>query len=296
MSRSVYPAYAARTARCLTGRCLALLCALALLPALAALPARAAEFATPPGINVEAQEQLLTERVRQLARDLVGDKLVDVQVHVGYLRTETGPGGRNRVKLPGFNNYITDETVQGEAELVPAFTRVRQIFVMVDDTFGADPAQIERQLRISGQFDPAAGDWVKVIPVPRPAEDGETMAGEGKPGQGRKPPREPRAREQRPEESDDPLAEAEASTFLVRARTAYFNGDYDRALDQILQSLYKKRDNPQAYAMLGSLYYTMNWSNLAVKYWERSLELDPDNQRLRELVQQVRQSTPTAGS
>lgn len=249
---------------------------------------RAAEFATPPGINVPAQEKLLEERVTQLARDIVGDKLVSVEVHIGYLRTGTGPEGKGRVKLPGLNNYISNGVQQG-AEIVPAFTRVRQIFVMIDDTFGTDPAQVERELRVAGQFDPAAGDWVKVLAVPAPGTEEGAEAKEDAdkgdmPRARRKPPR------RAPEAAGpvDPIAEAESTKSLIRARQAYFNGNYDRALDEILQSLYSNPDNPQAYAMLGSLYYTMNWDNLAVQYWERSLELDPDNTQVRELLQRVR--------
>jgi cytochrome c-type biogenesis protein CcmH/NrfG len=46
----------------------------------------------------------------------------------------------------------------------------------------------------------------------------------------------------------------------------------------------------QAYAMLGSLYFTINWKNLAVKYWEMSLELDPDNNELEDLVAEIKNS------
>jgi cytochrome c-type biogenesis protein CcmH/NrfG len=84
------------------------------------------------------------------------------------------------------------------------------------------------------------------------------------------------------------LAEAQSTTFLIRARQAYFNGNYDRALDQILQSIAQNPNNPQAYAMLGSLYYAVDWKQLAVKYWEKSLTLDPENREIQELVAKVR--------
>ena len=55
-----------------------------------------------------------------------------------------------------------------------------------------------------------------------------------------------------------------------------------------MQSISAQPDNPQAYAMLGSLYYAMNWKNLALKYWEKALAQDPANRELEQLVTQLR--------
>ncbi len=40
--------------------------------------------------------------------------------------------------------------------------------------------------------------------------------------------------------------------------------------------------------MLGSLYYSVDWPQLAVKYWEKSLTLNPGNRELAELIGRVR--------
>jgi tetratricopeptide (TPR) repeat protein len=88
--------------------------------------------------------------------------------------------------------------------------------------------------------------------------------------------------------SEDLLTEPQSTLYLINARAAYFKGDYNTALDQILQSIQAKPDNPQAYAMMGSLYYAMNWKSLALKYWEKSLALDMGNRELESLVTQLR--------
>jgi tetratricopeptide (TPR) repeat protein len=85
-----------------------------------------------------------------------------------------------------------------------------------------------------------------------------------------------------------PYSEPESTAHLLRARTAYFREDYNRALDHILKAIIIEPENSQAYAMLGSLYYTINWKNLALKYWEKSLEIDPENQEVDELVAELK--------
>jgi len=253
-------------------------------------PARAVEFVSPPGMNIPGQEQLLKEKVQRLAQDVVGAKLVGVEVHIGYLRAGAGPAAQGRLKLPGFNNYISPETDSGG--VTPAFSRVRQVFVMVDETFKGDAKAMEQQIRVAGQFDPSTGDWVKVILVP--AGKGETMGQDQNLAQ--EPPPEPELKDQEPPLEPAPgmpgkvdmVSEAKSTGNLIKARRYFFKGQYELALDQILQSIYRNPNNPQAYTMLGSLYYAMNWKPLAVKYWTRALELDPENKELNDLVARMR--------
>jgi len=164
--------------------------------------------------------------------------------------------------------------------------------VMVRDTVTAKPAELAKAIREKGNFDPDKGDSVRVIrmgprgPVDEPpdgmADDMHQLS--------------QRLRQQKHADelgrmmAQGSLAEAQATTFLIRARQAFFAGNYDRALDQILQSIEQNPNNPQAYAMLGSLYYAVDWKQLALKYWEKSLTLDPDNQEIQELVAKLRSS------
>lgn len=266
--------------------------ALLLLFAAAAAPdgARAIEFSAPPGMNVPRQENLLRERVKKLAQELVGDKLVNVSVSVGYARTETKrpKPDPSKIKLPGFNRFITPAGTEGAVEISAEFVRLRQIFVFISDELKADATTIQKEIENLGDFNRKKGDWVQVIPVVKP-EKSEEEAGE-KDGAKKKPgengaPEGDKFKKRRP---SGPFSEPKSTAHLLRARSAYFKGDYNRALDYILRAIAIEPENSQAYAMLGSLYYTINWKNLALKYWERSLEIDPVNREVENLVAELR--------
>lgn len=255
-------------------------------------------FSAPPGVNVKAQVALLKERVTTLARNLVGDKLVDVVVDVNYLRSSRSKNQANRVKLPGFHQQVILRK-GNEWEIVSDYTRVRQILVMIADTFPVEIEAVAQELRLSGKFSEARGDNLRVLKVPerkpeeeqRPENKDENLTrlskklkskNRGKPGKmpGIKP------------DAQETISEAESTVFLLRARAAFFQGNYTQALDQILQSIAKNSDNPQAYTMLGSLYYAVDWKIMAVKYWKKALALAPENPELRKLIDQVLLGTP----
>jgi hypothetical protein len=252
--------------------------------------ARAAEFSNPPGQNVGMQEDLLRERISRIAKDLAGDKLVDVIVHIGYVRQESAKAapGADRVKLPGLNNYVSGRA--GSVEMTPEFIRLRQVLVVVSNDIADRAKALERDIRGQAQLDPTRGDWVQVAPVSvagaaqeKPKEPGKPDESKGEPGR-----QELQRNAQAFKPQDDVLKEPQSTLFLINARAAYFKGDYNTALDQILQAIQAKPDNPQAYAMMGSLYYAMNWKSLALKYWEKSLALDVGNRELEGLVTQLR--------
>jgi tetratricopeptide (TPR) repeat protein len=256
--------------------------------------AQAAEFVTPPGQNVGMQEDQLRERVTRIAKDLAGDKVVDVVVHIGFVRQEKTQvsAGSERVKLPGLNNYVSGKA--GNVEVTPEFIRLRQVLVVVSSDIGDRAKALERDIRSQGQLDPTRGDWVQVAPVS--VGGGEPSFASTKPKEPGKPEEpKPDATPQEVQRSaaafkpkEDLLKEPQSTLYLINARAAYFKGDYNTALDQILQSIQAKADNPQAYAMMGSLYYAMNWKSLALKYWEKSLALDMGNRELEGLVTQLR--------
>lgn len=253
--------------------------------------AGAEELSDPPGVNVKAQESLLKLRVSDLARNLVGDKFVDVVVSVNYLRSEEIRGDAQKVKLPGLNQFVV---IKGqEKEVVSGYTRVRHILVMIADTFPLETEAVAQELRLTGKIEAARGDSLKVIKVPErqePTGEDDQFKGLSERLQAmQEADTPPPMKKPNPVES---ISEGESTAYLLRARTAYFQGKYNLVLDQILQSIAKNPDNPQAYAMLGSLYYAVDWKHMAVKYWEKSLALDPDNFELRNLVDEVRLGSP----
>ncbi len=261
---------------------------------LSARTASAAEFAVPPGQNLGMQEDLLRDRISRIAKDLVGERVVSVVANVAYVRTDTprGDAGAERIKLPGLNNYVS---TKGDLQVTSEFLRLRQVVIVVSDELSGKTAALERDIRTQAEFDPAKGDRLEVVTVATAAQRGPVRADSGADFRPRTESSEtPTLAKDRKTESApvalDPeaLKEPKSTGYLINARTAYFRGDYNSALDQIMQSINAKPDNPQAYAMLGSLYYAMNWKNLALKYWEKALAQDPGNRELEQLVTQLR--------
>ena len=251
---------------------------------------QAAEFASPPGINVERQEEQLRSEVLRQAKDLVGPGLIDVIVNVTYVRRQPRQQGQQgqKIKLPGFDRVITlgaDDKLGIEAE----YLRMRQITVIVADSLKSDTARIERELNSAGKFVRANGDILKVTTL---ADSGAVGKGGLERGEQEKKDGEPFARKSRRKarRTGLPSNEPESTVHLLRARTAYFKEDYNRALDHILNAIEVEPRSAMAYSMLGSLYFTINWKNLAVKYWEVSLDLDPGNWELEELVANIKNS------
>ena len=44
---------------------------------------------------------------------------------------------------------------------------------------------------------------------------------------------------------------------------------------------------PQLYVRLGSVYYDLDLVGMAVTQWEKALELDPDNLKLKQVLQKL---------
>ena len=241
----------------------------------------AVEFISPPGQNVPQEEAILKDQVTNLARSLFGEDLVEVVVNIGYARTGTASAGKSRVKLPGFNSFI-DPAGDGTEQVVPEFVRIRQIFVMVSKNVAPNVKALEQTIITQGNFDRKKGDWVQVIPV----DKGPTgLSGDEKSGQPQAMPKRRPRRKAAPS-----VNEPESTLHLLKARTSYFKGDYDHSLREILKAISIEPNSAQAYSMLGSLYYTINWKNLALKYWEIALELEPENKEVEELVNQLQNS------
>ena len=245
-----------------------------------ALPAPAAlavEFTDPPGQNVERQEAALKSEVTRFAKSVIGGDLVEVVVDIGYAKT--GLGGEDQIKLPGFNRYMNPSAETDNTS--PEFLRVRQVFVMVSSGLGqTEQDSLKSQLISQLGFNRTKGDRLEVVPTGARGGQDDAPEGKGFPKLGSKRGL-----------AAMPANEPESTVFLLRARQAYFDKDYEKSLRNILKALQVEPNSAQAYAMLGSVYFTLNWKVLAVRYWQRSLALDPDNKELEELVLQLEQQS-----
>ena len=230
------------------------------------------EFTDPPGQNVDQQEARLKEEIARYAKSVVGEDLIDVVVDIGYAKTG---GGQGKIKLPGFNRFMDPSSKDNG--ITAEFLRVRQVFVMVSPGVGErEQNSLKDQLISQAKFDRTKGDRLEVVPVG--AQDDKTGELGSMPQPGGKKRRGFKA---------PPANEPESTVYLLRARDAYFKKDFERSLRNILKALNVEPNSAQAYAMLGSVYYTLNWKTLALRYWQQSLQLDPDNRELEELMLQI---------
>ncbi len=71
--------------------------------------------------------------------------------------------------------------------------------------------------------------------------------------------------------------------MLARAQSSFYNGDYQKSLQQVNSSINTK-PNAEAYALKGSIYYMLGNLALARKNWTNSLRLDSNIQGVRQML------------
>ena len=112
--------------------------------------------------------------------------------------------------------------------------------------------------------------------IPKKIEEPRESDEEGIPKKKKKP--------EKIEEDIDMLMKMETTRYLLRAREAYQRDDYDSAITAISEAIDVNPFSPQAYEMLGSIYYRLGWNGMALENWQRALRLEPDNDMLRKYI------------
>ena len=100
-------------------------------------------------------------------------------------------------------------------------------------------------------------------------------------------------------ESQEAVPQQETS-YLARidyVKRLYKDGRYEAGLIELDQLLRSYPTDPKLYAMRGTLLDRLNYTELAIKNWNESLQLDPSNYSLKKLVEmrmrslQIKRST-----
>ncbi len=92
---------------------------------------------------------------------------------------------------------------------------------------------------------------------------------------------------QKSPEDIDMAMKMETTRFLLRAREAYLQNDFDSAITAISDAIEVNPYSPQAYEMLGSIYYRLGWNGMALENWQRALKLDPANELLKKYLSRL---------
>ena len=82
----------------------------------------------------------------------------------------------------------------------------------------------------------------------------------------------------------DLKSKVETTRYLLQARKAYMNEDYDSSITALRRAIELNPLSSQAFAMLGSIYYRLGWNRMAMENWQYALELDPTNEGLKKYL------------
>ena len=208
--------------------------------------------------NVEVIRQILDERIRFL--NLTGRDVLRM-VHVPFttpaqssVNTLDNAAAELAKKDDGDEKVGEDEKEDGEEEEE-----------RIEDKDGGK----------TDNKKPDAGEGE--LELAEQKKDNETL--EDKPEAILEPDPEPRRIDQK--------TRVETARYLLQVRKAYLKEDYDAAITALRRAIELNPFSSQAFAMLGSVYYRLGWSRMAIENWQHSLELDPTNEGLKKYLMRL---------
>ncbi|MEE3121605.1 MAG: tetratricopeptide repeat protein, partial [SAR324 cluster bacterium] len=262
----------------------------------------------PTGAQQSLVEKMLEVKITEMMKEIMPQEFVDVTVSIKYF-IETVPVSKNKkqikkVKLPGFENHVWIPTKTKQIVGIVNQTRTyTTLFIVVSKPISPFNIEVLRQTLSEQleQIDLLKDDVLKVVYIPHAAsnltgeeeqdqlalleakglipkkvEEPEESAEEGIPKKKKKP--------EKLEEDIDLLMKMETTRYLLKAREAYQRDNYDSAITAISEAIDVNPFSPQAYEMLGSIYYRLGWNGMALENWQRALRLEPDNDMLRKYI------------
>ena len=143
-----------------------------------------------------------------------------------------------------------------------------------------DNAAVEYAEADNNEADADTDNGSKIYEEPGVAGEQENLAaGEEKPEAILEPDPEPRR--------IDMKAKVETTRYLLQARKAYMNENYDSAITALRRAIELNPFSSQAFAMLGSIYYRLGWNRMALENWQHALKLDPTNEGLKKYLMRL---------
>lgn len=79
-------------------------------------------------------------------------------------------------------------------------------------------------------------------------------------------------------------APAEASKYVLYAQTYFFERKYDRAIAEVDRAIEIEPDSAVAHSLKGSIHFKRGETDKAKKSWQRSLELDPNQEDVKKAL------------
>ena len=89
---------------------------------------------------------------------------------------------------------------------------------------------------------------------------------------------------------------AEGISAFSKAQAAYEERQLEKALEYAKEAVRQKPDHPDAYVLLGELYYLQQELGKAKESWEQALKLAPSRQDVRQLLENLPRETAIENS
>jgi hypothetical protein len=280
--------------------------------------AKKGDVRLPPPPEQRKVERDIEKQLNVIFREKLPKEFVGVSVSIRYI-LETVPVTKrdksiSKIKLPGFENNVWVPTqtkkIVGIVNQVRPYTT---IFAVVNTPVSLFNVEVLRQtlddrvkfLNLTGR------DVLKIVHVPftTPANSSVTTLdnaavelADADNDNSSINDEEPGVKGQRnnlsatdnnlgavlepnPElRSIDMKARVETTRYLLQARKAYMNENYDSAITALRRAIEINPFSSQAFAMLGSIYYRLGWNRMALENWQHALELDPTNEGLKKYL------------
>ncbi len=251
----------------------------------------------------EAQRQFndkqLSQKVKEFLKLSLSERLIDVVVDTRYI-VQLVPivkksSQLQKIKLPGFENYVWTPAFKNHNLSFSYQTRpYRTYFILLNGPktlVNYDLVQ-KRIVEIDPTTDWENRDLLRVINVSyeTPESSPLQIAQQKQTQQEEIPQIEPKEAVPAPLSLEEQLEqEKQFSKHLLSARDEFFKDNLDAALDNLIEAIKFNPKSAQAYEMLGSVYYRLDWKEKALHYWGKSLELYPDNKTLQRYYDNLRQ-------
>ena len=257
------------------------------------------EIKIPDESQRQYNDKQLSEQVKNFLRLSLPERLIDVVVDTRYI-VQLVPivkksSQLKKIKLPGFENYVWTPTFKNHNLSFSYQTKpYRTYFVFLNGPKTLVNYDLLKK-RIA-KIDPAT-DWenrdllrmINVsyeIPHQKTAFPSQTTEAQSEKEALKIEPKLPT-----PLSWEEQLErERKFSKHLLNARNDFFKDNLDEALDNLIEAIKFNPKSAQAYEMLGSVYYRLGWKEKALHYWNKSLELYPNNNTLRKYYDNLKRS------
>ncbi|MGK0291215.1 MAG: hypothetical protein ACI86H_002682 [bacterium] len=260
-------------------------------------------------VTISAQQQKLEERklkirLKKILHSFFKHRFIRVEVSSRYI-LHTDPLSKDyftyrKIKLPGFESHIKAPNKAQALSFVSRTERYNTVFVILSKKIPKEKIPVfEDLLNQKLGLDFGGNDILKLVAI-KPKIQNVNFFGDKKQkkdqkknqknGQnietnlGQKKKLEKKKKKLIP----NPKLVAQSTKHLIKARQAYFRNDLNGALNEVIESINILPESPKNYEMLGSIYYRLNWKDLAIQSWEKALELNPKNVRLKNYLVKIK--------